>query len=126
MPRRDGTGPLGMGAKTGRRLGLCSESNTAEDLRTNLRGGQGCNCGFRRYNQINNNNVESVNNPQTVYNNPEAIQNASDNKILISEENAINNIKLKEEKTFSEKESLIEQKANLISEIETIDKKLEN
>ena len=27
MPRRDGTGPLGQGAMTGRGLGLCTNSN---------------------------------------------------------------------------------------------------
>ncbi len=28
MPRRDGTGPMGRGAMTGRGLGLCTEANT--------------------------------------------------------------------------------------------------
>lgn len=29
MPKRDGTGPMGSGAKTGRGLGPCDDENTA-------------------------------------------------------------------------------------------------
>ncbi|PRR81037.1 DUF5320 domain-containing protein [Clostridium vincentii] len=31
MPRRDGTGPDGNGAETGRRIGPCNENNKAEE-----------------------------------------------------------------------------------------------
>lgn len=36
MPRFDGTGPAGMGPRTGRRFGPCG-------------GWRGCGCGFRRF-----------------------------------------------------------------------------
>ncbi|QEK11528.1 hypothetical protein FQB35_03580 [Crassaminicella thermophila] len=39
MPRRDGTGPMGMGAMTGRRMGFC---NTSRNLGRGLRLGLGC------------------------------------------------------------------------------------
>lgn len=42
MPRRDGTGPMGMGAKTGRGAGYC---NTAVNVNSNqiaYFGGNGC------------------------------------------------------------------------------------
>ncbi|WP_304508515.1 DUF5320 domain-containing protein [Anaerotignum sp.] len=41
MPRRDGTGPMGMGAKTGRGAGFCTGSATNENL-----GNFGCSYGF--------------------------------------------------------------------------------
>ncbi|MDD4843504.1 MAG: DUF5320 domain-containing protein [Anaerotignum sp.] len=47
MPRRDGTGPMGMGAKTGRGAGFCTGLATKENL-----GGFGCGfgCGFGKGN----------------------------------------------------------------------------
>lgn len=43
MPRRDGTGPTGMGAKTGRGMGLCNVDNAR-----GLGFGLGCRGGFGR------------------------------------------------------------------------------
>ena len=40
MPGRNGTGPEGMGAMTGRGLGNCSSNNTGENTNT-ARGGMG-------------------------------------------------------------------------------------
>jgi len=34
MPRRDGTGPLGQGAMTGRQLGKCTQNTTQEPDKT--------------------------------------------------------------------------------------------
>lgn len=47
MPRRDGTGPIGMGAMTGRRAGFC---NGERDPRQFVRGfgGYGCQRGYKR------------------------------------------------------------------------------
>jgi hypothetical protein len=44
MPRRDGTGPLGLGAMTGGGFGNCNSNNT----RLGLGRGFGCGNGFRR------------------------------------------------------------------------------
>ena len=44
MPRRDGTGPLGLGAMTGGCFGNCNSNNT----RLGLGRGFGCGDGFRR------------------------------------------------------------------------------
>ncbi len=55
MPRRDGTGPIGSGAMTGRGLGLCAQENTTNNdfrsrsglgVRSGL--GRGCRCGSGR------------------------------------------------------------------------------
>jgi hypothetical protein len=47
MPRRDGTGPMGAGAKTGRGLGNCSETRISErGIRRGM--GLGCRRGFGR------------------------------------------------------------------------------
>lgn len=47
MPRRDGTGPMGAGAKTGRGLGNCSETRISErGIRRGV--GLGCRRGFGR------------------------------------------------------------------------------
>jgi hypothetical protein len=49
MPGRDGTGPLGVGAMTGRGLGACAGTATAERcLGLGFRRGQGRGQGFRR------------------------------------------------------------------------------
>lgn len=51
MPRRDGTGPEGMGSMTGRRMGLCNplmESN-GRDLRFAFSLGRRCRRGSGRY-----------------------------------------------------------------------------
>ncbi|MDD3570992.1 MAG: DUF5320 domain-containing protein [Lachnospiraceae bacterium] len=49
MPRRDGTGPIGMGAKTGRGVGYC---NTTLDVNSNQVANYGGNrCGNRRGNK---------------------------------------------------------------------------
>lgn len=45
MPRRDGTGPMGTGAKTGRGMGLC---NTTRDSKHMFGLGRGIRFGFRR------------------------------------------------------------------------------
>lgn len=45
MPRRDGTGPMGMGAMTGRKLGICSGINTPD---TGGWFGRGCGRGYGR------------------------------------------------------------------------------
>lgn len=39
MPRRDGTGPAGMGEMTGRGFGQCNKENTETSF---ARGGKGC------------------------------------------------------------------------------------
>jgi uncharacterized protein DUF5320 len=41
MPRRDGTGPMGMGSKTGKGAGFCTVSATNENLES-----LGCGFGF--------------------------------------------------------------------------------
>ncbi|KXL52097.1 hypothetical protein CLNEO_24460 [Anaerotignum neopropionicum] len=43
MPRRDGTGPMGMGAKTGRGAGFCADLATKKNL-------VGFGCGFGKGN----------------------------------------------------------------------------
>ncbi|NLL63752.1 MAG: DUF5320 domain-containing protein [Ruminococcaceae bacterium] len=52
MPRRDGTGPMSEGKMTGRKLGQCEGSNTAEftEFEQEFGSGQGCrrNSGFGR------------------------------------------------------------------------------
>jgi len=49
MPRRDGTGPMGEGAKTGRGLGPCTGETTRFTRFTRGRGmGQGMGRGFGR------------------------------------------------------------------------------
>lgn len=47
MPRRDGTGPIGMGAMTGRRAGFCNSDIDNRDLERGF-GGYGCQRGYRR------------------------------------------------------------------------------
>ena len=46
MPRRDGTGPMGEGSKTGRGLGVCNTAemtaNTSEKGITGFGSGKGC------------------------------------------------------------------------------------
>lgn len=41
MPRRDGTGPIGKGAMTGKGFGACTDNNTVNY-------GMGIGCGLRR------------------------------------------------------------------------------
>ncbi|EJO5346773.1 DUF5320 domain-containing protein [Clostridium botulinum] len=54
MPRRDGTGPMGMGAKTGRGMGFCNVVRTIGGLGLGL----GCRRGFKRRFGVNNfNNI---------------------------------------------------------------------
>ncbi|MDI9472741.1 MAG: DUF5320 domain-containing protein [Tissierellia bacterium] len=50
MPRKDGTGPLGEGAMTGRGLGACVDSNTEFVRGTGFRRGlgRGFRCGSRK------------------------------------------------------------------------------
>ena len=49
MKRRDGTGPMGAGALTGRGLGPCRDSNTVRPLNgLGMRLGLGCRHGFGR------------------------------------------------------------------------------
>ncbi|WP_053957076.1 DUF5320 domain-containing protein [Inediibacterium massiliense] len=47
MPRRDGTGPMGMGSKTGRGMGFCNVSKSA-NIMGGLGLGLGCRKGFKR------------------------------------------------------------------------------
>ncbi len=47
MPRRDGTGPIGMGAMTGRRAGFCNSGFDNLNLERCF-GGNGCQRGYRR------------------------------------------------------------------------------
>ncbi len=68
MPRRDGTGPIGMGSMTGRGMGLC---NTAKALGAigglGLGLGLGCRRGLRRNgfnNTINSDNIKDLLNEQ--------------------------------------------------------------
>lgn len=42
MPRRDGTGPDGTGANTGRGMGPCNGSKDSERLGLGRRGGRSC------------------------------------------------------------------------------------
>ncbi len=49
MPRRDGTGPMGMGAMTGRGVGYCNPAiNLTLDSQPIYFGGYGCGRGNRR------------------------------------------------------------------------------
>ena len=41
MPRRDGTGPMGMGSRTGRGMGNCPPSGTTGQMNANYSGGGG-------------------------------------------------------------------------------------
>ncbi|KOF56160.1 hypothetical protein AGR56_04415 [Clostridium sp. DMHC 10] len=64
MPRRDGTGPIGMGSMTGRGMGLC---NTAKALGAIGGLGLGCRRGLRRNgfnNTINSDNIKDLLNEQ--------------------------------------------------------------
>jgi len=47
MPRMDGTGPMGMGAATGRGLGICTGAYT--NRANYVRRGRGLGMGFRRF-----------------------------------------------------------------------------
>jgi len=47
MPRRDGTGPAGMGAMTGRGAGYCNKDARNIDFGRSF-GGYGCQRGYRR------------------------------------------------------------------------------
>jgi hypothetical protein len=73
MPRRDGTGPMGMGSMTGRCMGLC---NTAKAFRS-IRGlglGLGLGLGFRRCLRINSfNNAINSENQKDLLNEQKAI-----------------------------------------------------
>ena len=53
MPRRNGTGPLGMGPMTGRGFGLCSTGNFAYKSRLGCRMGYGRGFGRFRYYPVN-------------------------------------------------------------------------
>ncbi len=49
MPRRNGTGPQGLGAMTGRGMGYCQPANNqrfATGMGLGLRYGYGCGCGY--------------------------------------------------------------------------------
>ena len=49
MPRRNGTGPMGTGAMTGRGYGLCTGGDVMKnDAGIGLRLGFGCGCGLGR------------------------------------------------------------------------------
>lgn len=48
MPRNDGTGPMGMGAMTGRGMGSCVEFVTDANINPALGRGMGNGCGRRR------------------------------------------------------------------------------
>lgn len=48
MPRRDGTGPMGMGPMTGRGAGLCYNNAYAMRFQNRAVGGYGCQRGYRR------------------------------------------------------------------------------
>ena len=58
MPRRDGTGPIGQGAMTGRRMGVCAGNKNGRGFGQ----GQGRGMGFRRgYGaQVEENNNETL------------------------------------------------------------------
>jgi hypothetical protein len=58
MPRRDGTGPLGQGAMTGRGLGLCTNSN-------NQTYGYGRGFGLSRGNNCRRNTIQTNRNALT-------------------------------------------------------------
>jgi len=45
MPRRDGTGPMGVGTMTGRGFGICADGN-GKGLGFKNRGSYGCKRGF--------------------------------------------------------------------------------
>jgi hypothetical protein len=47
MPRRDGTGPIGLGSMTGRRAGFCNSDIDKRNFSTRF-SGNGCQRGFRR------------------------------------------------------------------------------
>lgn len=62
MPRRDGTGPMGVGAMTGKGLGLCTRANATKygaglgmklGLGLACRRGFGRGCGMKRLEVIN-------------------------------------------------------------------------
>jgi len=66
MPKKDGTGPMGLGTKTGRGLGICNEDNTKTDFAfqgiragrgRKCRSGFGCGFGAERYSAENKKNV---------------------------------------------------------------------
>ncbi|WP_102400395.1 DUF5320 domain-containing protein [Haloimpatiens massiliensis] len=60
MPRRDGTGPTGMGSMTGRGLGLCNVAKVAGAIGgLGLGLGLGCRRGFRRNSFNNSINIEN-------------------------------------------------------------------
>ena len=61
MPGRDGMGPQGMGAMTGRGLGLCRGAN-ATMFGQGQGQGQGRGRGFRAGNRVNNRNLGSFSN----------------------------------------------------------------
>lgn len=51
MPRRDGTGPMGAGAMTGKGIGLCTDANAVKygaGFGMGLGLGLACRCGFGR------------------------------------------------------------------------------
>ena len=53
MPRRDGTGPMGIGAMTGRGAGLCYNNAFGMRFQDRAFGGYGCQRGYRRqFNEI--------------------------------------------------------------------------
>jgi hypothetical protein len=58
MPRGDGTGPMGLGPLTGRRVGYCTSFTAPDFANTALGfGGRGCGRGLRRMNRVNPNAV---------------------------------------------------------------------
>ncbi|EPY2273912.1 DUF5320 domain-containing protein [Clostridium sporogenes] len=54
MPRRDGTGPMGIGAKTGRGMGFCNVATKAVRTIGGLGLGLGYRRGFKRKSGVNN------------------------------------------------------------------------
>lgn len=56
MPRRDGTGPMGLGTMTGRGFGICADG-TGKGLGFKHRGSYGCKRGFGFGGGFGNNNA---------------------------------------------------------------------
>jgi len=52
MPRRDGTGPMGMGQMTGRRMGVCAGNRAGQGFGNGRGMGRGFNAQFRANNNL--------------------------------------------------------------------------
>ena len=84
MPRRDGTGPIGMGAMTGRGLGFCNGDIENRNLGRGF-GGYGCQRGYNRQ-------FAQIGIPGYLRNGyPQTIQDSEEKAFLVMQEKRLEN-----------------------------------